>query len=403
MPTRCSGSIALLSAFVVIASVGHARAATPARAAGQLTRYFVCVEKVLTNGGKSVTDYFSDVVSFTKVPPGPLDATFADFVAAKYGVKGSPACVQVASEQDGRQQLAKMQSPDRKAVLTGWKYDPAAANAPAPAPAPPAAPRGRGKGDNVSSGPPADVQLFLFCWEIAADYTVYITKVVAHPTPLAQIQRIPAEYSDFIAARYGVKTSASCPASRFSQAELEAQRTREIAQIRRGSPKARFVEVDWTPKPQDAPPAPGRGATNPAPAAPAPNALDAYNKALAAQRPASNTGAAAPAPVAAAAKPPAPAVETFSYCYAYGTPQGPGNGKPRRQHFYVTPIFARTAADQPGGDWQKFIRAAHTDEGFNASCSAPQPRAAVEKARTDQVASMRKLANFDVVDVDWKR
>jgi hypothetical protein len=327
--------------------------------------YFVCSVDTRTPSNRLI--YVSEVMGpygqrmETNYTSTILERDFNEFLNSTYTRPGASHCTGYESVAKAKESITKALgfAAGAKLVETGWKSS---------APAAPAASATAASASAPSGG------VHAFCWLAAADYTIYISRPADFG--VVNMQTVDPEFAKYVEATYGVRQSAKCFASRDA-AQLEAERQRTMNQIKRTS-KPTFVELDWTPqaKPVASVPAPGRGA----PAAPS-----------------------AP-PVAAPPKQaPAQTIETFSYCYAYGTPQGPGTGKPRKQHYYVTPVFTRSATDRPDGDWQKFIRAAHTDEAFNASCTAPGPRATTDQKRTEQVASMRKLANFDVDDVDWKK
>jgi len=191
--------------------------------------------------------------------------------------------------------------------------------------------------------------------------------------------------------------------NRFRQAQID--------QLRKGSARVKFVDVDWSPTPEPAA-APAKAA---APTTPSPSAQDAYEKALAAQRPRSNTEAtstakpATPTTAPAAATPPAPArpaaaaasASLYAYCYANST-QRPASG-PVQQHFYVTPIFPVAPGVNVGEAFQSFMRSEYPTENVGRpSCANGIPQINADAARRGMLAGRRSMPNVTVTELTWK-
>lgn len=249
-----------------------------------------------------------------------------------------------------------------------------------------------------------------WCWEASNDYVAYFSRVETYH--VGQISGVEQEFAKFIEKTYGLRgVSASCFGSYYpGQAEIVRQRT--IDDIKRSAPAkfpVKFVELDWAPAPTAA--APAAAPAQSAPTAPAASAQNAYEKALAAQRPRSVGSSAPPrartadadadvAPRLAAAVV-TQAAPTYSYCSANGTPTARSKG-PVHQHFYVTQPFPLAAGQHPDGAFQNFLRAAHPGEIFTARCSTAGPLATVENSRRVNIGGKQKNPYFDIQEVRWQ-
>jgi hypothetical protein len=397
---------ALLSALIVTAL------AAPANAA--VTGYYVCTADASTDGGKTSTTYLSEVIPNTGFRPGQITG-FREFLAQTYKINTTPRCFERSTEAQARD-FMRTTSPGVNKVMTGWKFT--AAGTPTPAPSPTgqvAAPQqDSSKILPGTTKAPSDA-LQGYCFQYTKD-KLFITKTFLYNRPNGD--GVDQEFSAYVSKTYGTPAYASsrCAAVRVDASRVESLRQNEISELKR-YPNLQLVEFEWAPAPKPEPPA-----QTAAPATPAPNALDAFNKAVAAQRPASNTapqpapGAApqqtaraTPAPVApkatpAPASPPsAPEVSTYSYCYAYGTPP-PLNGRAAKQHFYITKSFPAATSANLNRDFAAFLTAEHPAESMNASCLSPTALDQADKGRQDAITLRRKqTTTFDVVEVDWKR
>jgi hypothetical protein len=341
--------------------------------------YWVCYEF----NGPPNKDYYSAVFVDTIDHFTASMKAFGKYVAATYHEPDRiPTCPAYHSEAQARAALEQRVALAKgRAVETGWTPTGIAA----PAAAPPATPPAQ-QAAAVPAHPPVQDRHFDpnapapayygFCWEVAGDYTAYVTPVWSLDN--VNKQHVSIDFHAFIQTTYGQNESAYCPAD-AGQAKAAGARQDQIEEFRKATPKtrtAKVVEVDWKPTTNaaDAP------TPRPAAAAPPPTpALDAYQQALAAQRP---KGVAA-------------ALSTF--CYATGSPAGGGP-----VHVYVTKVFSSAPAAQYGRAFQAYLRGAHHDENVGAGMCATAPDAdTAQGSRQEYIASQRKNPTRAVVDVDW--
>ena len=225
-----------------------------------------------------------------------------------------------------------------------------------------------------------DSHSFAFCWEIAADYSVYITPVLDLGNGV-EVQRVNRDFHAFIQERYNANASAQCPAAR-DHAGADRDRQDQIDQLKRTTPKTRtlkFVDVEW--KPAAATHSAAKAPTA-IPSAPKPSALDAYQQAMAAQRP---NGVAASQQV---------------FCHADGAHSGGGGGQAQ---IYVSKVFAAAATAQAGVAFQTYLRGAHPDLTIStATCQTAPDADTLQGTRADYIANQKKIPTRAVVEVDWK-
>ena len=367
--------------------------------------FFVCG---LDNGAATApTLYFSDVIADTGLAPSALATRFTDYVAANYKLAKRPAtCAPYRTEAEARaavkEQVARQGS---KVVETGWKLGGSATPSGSLAASQPAKPKGKTKEDGLGS---TSAERSIFCWTITPDYIVYMSKLADLPAAVIS-SRLSQQFDAFTAKTYGTTPGGRCQVTMPD--EGNRLRQAEIDQLRKGSARVKFVEFDWSPtaEPTAAPAKPA------APTTAAPSAQDAYEKALAAQRPRSNTEATSPAKPATPSPAPAAATSTaparpagaaasanlYAYCYANST-QRPSSG-PVQQHFYVTPIFPVAPDANVSEAFQNFMRSEYPTENVGRpSCTNGIPQNNADAARRGMLAGRRGTPNVTVTELTWK-
>ena len=354
--SRAFSSFLLVAALVVLfaAMATLAAAALPARQAPpQVTGYYVCVLAVGSSTASTV--YLSDVIPDTGFRPGPVATGFREFTTETYQVKGQPECFERRTEAEARD-FIKTTSPGQKKVMTGWKFSAAPTAAPAAATKPVTPQPDTSKPRYGTTGPSGELQGY--CYEFA-NQKMYITQPFLYGTRTSQTSqdRVDAEFADFIMKKYGTQPGASAACAGLRDANrVTTSRQLQLDQAQ-GVLKVQVVELDWTPAQKTAPAA-------------------------------QNPGAAGQV------------AQTYSFCYATGSPKGENN--PTRYHFYITQTLPRAAAEPLDDQFRKFINAAHPNETLSASCTPAWAMAQAEKNRQDTVAG-RKRPNYDIVEITWKR
>ena len=392
----------LMRRLVLITSLAAFAGLVPVRPAHAQTgpMYWVCEHNTRTV--PTSTLYVSDVTGpygariNTGYSSDYLDREFGRFLIDTYKLTGAPShCTGYESVARAEAWIKTLiqRAASAKVVETHWKS------------AVPPQPDGKNPADSQPLAP-----LHAFCWIGSGNNpaTIYISRAAVFGR--INIQGVPNEYAAYIEQTYGVRQSASCPASRDA-AETNAERQRLLDQIRRTTKAVTFVELDWAPpsKPVPATGTPVAAATPPPLAAPRSNTAAApANKPPVSADPISSGPASTPKPSAPAnAAPPAPpaaqAPPKYSYCYAYGTPEPPGRGA-AKQHFYISQPFQATSYAGLNQEFEAFIRGGHPGEKISASCLALGPLETAQTGRQTVIALRRKqTATFDVVEVDWKR
>lgn len=382
---RFVGSLPMiLGVMLLTATVFPRRAAaqTPAAQSG-LHGYWVCYEF----NGAGQTDYYSGVFPYTADNQTAAMTGFENYVATTYHEpKKIPTCPFYGTEAQAKAALDQhVKIAKNKVVQTGWTptaVGPSSAASPAPAAAttaaPPAARPAPAPGtDKVThSNPPGPAHGY--CSEMTADYTVYVTQVFSleHVLP----QKVSGEFHAFIQKTYGQNVSDYCPAQYGEPSLLTAARQHDLDDFRRTTPRTRtlnIVDVDWKPTPDAVAAAP---APQPAAATPTP-ALDAYQQALAAQRP---RGVAA--------------AQTM-FCSADGAQRG-GGGKAQ---IYVSKVFAAGSTTQAASAFQSYLSGAHPEVIVSpATCRSAPDADTVQGTRQEYLDTQRKIPTRTVVEVDWK-
>jgi len=376
---RFFGSLPIALGFMLLTTAASPQAAAqaPATQSG-LHGYWVCYEF----NGAGNTDYYSGV--FPYAPDNQVEAItgFENYVAITYHEpKRIPTCPFYATEAQAQAALDQhVKIAKNRAVQTGWRPTAAVpSSAASPAPSPSAKPAPAPSTDEVTFSAPSE-SVYGYCSELAADYTLYITLVfnLEHVTP----QKVSGEFHALIQKTYGQNESAYCPAQHSDASVLATARQHDLDDLKRSTPKTRtlkIVMVDWKPTPDLISTAP---APKPANAAPRPTpALDAYQQALAAQRP---NGVAA--------------AETM-FCYADGAQRGGGG----QAQIYVSKVFAAASTAQVGSAFQVYLRGAHPDVIIStATCPMAQDADTLQGTRQEYIENQRKISTRNVVEVDWK-
>jgi len=381
----------LTSTLFVIAPEARQQAATQ-------QAYIVCYQF----NGAPKTDYYSD--------PFPDTGNFSKFVndfdnyvdATYHAGKHIPTCVYYKDQADAVAALRqKVSIAKTKVIETHWRSSDPAAPTPVQSPSMGAQPKGPDKSPSNPNAGAGNASAYAFCWEIDGDYTVYITPVLK----LDKVN-VQGDFGAFIQKTYAVNARPACPTMR-DQAEVERSRQDQIDELKRATPKTRvlkFVDVAWTPPSTPATTAPAQTGV---PSAPQVNPLDAYQKALEAQRPngvaapGSSAGARAAGATQAAATTAAKPATAPMFCYAIGSPSS--SSASHQSHTYVTKVFAGAATAQPGAAFQTFLRNAHRDENISpGTCSTAPDADTLQGTREEYIATQRKTANRTVVEVDWK-
>jgi hypothetical protein len=210
------------------------------------------------------------------------------------------------------------------------------------------------------------------------------------------LDALQKEFLEYLRADRGYRNSgafATTCSGKSTIAELATMRDL----LHQRFPQLKFVETGW--KPGVKPTATPTPSATPSPVASP--AMSANEKALAAQRPASNTAAKpSPSPARPAATPAVEVPATYSYCIAYGaTPAGT-----TAQHFYISQPFKVSPGERLDQTFEKYLGSVHPGERISASCLSPGLLDAAQKSRQTTVDRRRKQpAQFDVIEVDWKR
>jgi len=250
---------------------------------------------------------------------------------------------------------------------------------------------------------------WVICYSEASSSPIYVSgdihlDVPPGPDPHANwsdggasakaVGQVQDDFLAYLKADYGYKSQsaypASCTGNRPSAAALADIRER----MHQRFPQLKFVETGWmpgkTPKPTAAP-----EATGPKPAPPPLAAQTAYEKALEAQRPKSNT----PAPASPTA---ADDGKTYSFCSAVGhPPHRPSEAA--RSTYYLSAVFPAKPGEQPGAAFEKVLQRAHPEENVRGTtCTAPQARSVTESARETEIGARKGNPYITTLQVDWK-
>lgn len=251
---------------------------------------------------------------------------------------------------------------------------------------------------------------FAYCYANLPGATGYVENQATYFTaiyPFARGGVSPGFFTEYVEKKYSLRSAGPAGCSYgSSQAGVETSFKQRLAQLR--SSGQTVIETDWTDEkhaalmadvknnPPPTPVAPSKPQT-----APPSDAQTAYEKAMAAQRPALNTapGSAAASSVPAAA-PAGVESEKYSFCYVVGSQAGPSAGA-SRPNYYVTGVFESSGTVQPQRAFSQMVRANHPREALGGTvCSTPQPMNATEIARTNRLN--KEKAQYNVVELNWK-
>ena len=206
-------------------------------------------------------------------------------------------------------------------------------------------------------------EYIMYCWAIMPDYTVYITQIVRYPMA-ANPNNADQHFNNFMASKYGVKVNSRC--SVLPDKTVEKFRQAEMDRLLRGSPKIRFVNVDWVP-PSTPPAVVAAPKPTAVPTAPALTPMQQYEQAMMAQKPKSVSGAALQQAMKAAdtaasppsVKPPSAPTETYAYCVGRGSPR---DGAPGHTTHYISTLFPATPDARPTALFTTYLSHAHPQE-----------------------------------------
>lgn len=167
-------------------------------------------------------------------------------------------------------------------------------------------------------------------------------------------------------------------------------------------PQLKFIETAW--KPGMSATLDKSSAAKPATPPPVP-AQTAYEKALAAERPAGSSASpldAAGVPTSGNSAATNTNGQKYSYCYTIGDlPHA--SSAPARSNYYVSPIFAAGPTSPPAAGFQKMLQAANPRVGIQtATCTTPQPIAATQTSRKNEIAARQNNPYVTTVEVNWK-
>jgi hypothetical protein len=237
---------------------------------------------------------------------------------------------------------------------------------------------------------------YVLCYSSAEQSPMYLSSDIHIDVPKSPdhsdagaLSGLKAEFLAYIKADRGFRSASAYPAEcagAVSVADLALER--EL--LHKRFPQLTLVETGWTPgmTPKSAP--------SSAPAAPAgPASPSAYEKALAAQRPASAQAPTAPLP------PDVPG-RNYTWCWVLGHPPHlPAEAA--RSVFYVSGLLEADGTATPTAAFEDALRTAHPQEQIRgATCTAPQPMSVASKARDTEVAARRNSSYMTVLQVDWK-
>jgi hypothetical protein len=394
-------------AVVVVASNASAPVASAAAAGPQAAAagrgFYVCHADA---GTATVTTYVSDVMPASG-RPGPIQTAFREHVASTYHVSvPQPAlCTWSDNEAEARQKrtadLARANS-----VATRWTFS-GAAPAAAAAPAVSAPPAQASQTANAAAAP-----VLGFCTArtpggatFVPGETVYFSAIFSFPDTRGNYARF--EFGQYLGKKSSIAqwSAPSCTtALDRDRGQMNAELQRQVALFRNQG--VSVVMTDWTrdthaalmaelaknpppaasaPAPQSAPPSPAQGA---------------FERALEAQRPRSNTP---PAPAAGATAPAVPgggaAAQRFTFCSATGTPYR-GTAQP---HYYVTQIFPASSSseNQLANTFQRYLAQQHRQEEIGHAACPTGPRNTVETNRGGQITGARDNYKQAVVELNW--
>lgn len=386
----------LSAAMVLTFLTAHAAAWTtprpPLNGSGtQFTKgFWVCYEF----NGAGHTDYYSGVIPYTPTNQTDVTIGFENYVAATYHEpKQIPTCPYYTTEEQAKTALAQfVKNAKGKVVQTGWTLTgvvpPSAASAapPATATAPPAPPASS-PAPKPAPAPGADkvyntgssTTRYMYCWTILGDYRSFFTPTFSLDG--VNPQKVNLDFVAYIRKTYGGNPSAECDAS-ISTSASDAAQQNKMDELTRSTPKTQHLtitNVEW--KPAAAPAETPAPASQGVPSAPKPSAMDAYQQAMAAQRP---NGVAA---------------SMQMFCYATGAQPG-GAGKAQ---IYVSKIFPAAPTSQPGVAFQTYLRGAHSGQIIGtATCPTAPDADTLQGTRQEYLDNQRKIPTRAVVEVDWK-
>lgn len=410
-----------LPAWLVLASVALflptcapaalARASAPLSPPPDTEGWYIC----------ALGNYFSDIFAAPDTMDSFRDMTaqFQQFVLSQYKSQAPShavsSCNRYLSQRLAQNALSNFNN--GKNVLTGWKYGTTAAPAAAPgqpgAAAPPMA---------AAGSPPSPDQL-RFCWVSEtspadpynnAGRPAYFTAMFAADQDHAAAGG--SLFAKYIEKKYSVPYHGPSYCSGGTTA-LQAR----IAYVKQHGGAA--VMTDWTPDKHEAlmaelaknPPSPPPAAPVAKKTPPPPSAAqEAYEKAMAAQRPQS----VSQAQLAAAAKTPAPGSsrapatpaaaapsagttgEKYMFCYSTGSPyRGTASS-----HYYVTQVFPAPAGNShPQNAFGAYLHGQYQRESISGHyCSTPASMSVAESTRRSYIENQRKIPNRVVVELNWK-
>jgi hypothetical protein len=399
---------AVACAVVLVASNAPAPVASAATAGGQAPAagrgFYVCSADT---GTATPTTYVSEVMPASG-RPGPIQTAFREYVTSSYHVRVplSAPCRWSDNEAEARQKraadLARANS-----VAAGWTFTGAA---PAAAATPLAVSAPRAQTNQTANA--AAAQVLGFCTArtpggatFVPGEAVYFSSIFGFPDTRSNYGRF--EFGEYLRKKSSIAqwSAPSCTtALDRDRGQMNAELERQVALFK--TQGLSVVMTDWTRDTHAAlmaelakNPPPTASAPAPKPPPPSP-AQDAFERALEAQRPRSNTPPAAAAGAgAAAAAGGSAAAQRFTFCSATGTPYR-GTAQP---HYYVTQIFPASSSseNQLANTFQRYLVQQHPQEGIGHSECPTGPRNTVETNRSTQITGARNNYKQPVVELNW--
>lgn len=355
--------------------------------------------------------YVSAMFDASKASPGEDGkwvVAFGNYVAAHIDPKPAQAvrCIaeSAAAAQATLNTWKKSASSGGPIVKeTGWVY-----RGPEPGPV---------SNKGVAPGQGSGTGQWVLCYSDVSQSPLYLSGDFQIDVPLARagpepdpssvaanaraIGELKTTFLAYIQKQYGYHSSSSYPVyCQGGAGEGDLAGARDLLHSRFAQVK--FVETGWKPgmlatadKSSEAKPA-----TPPSSAA-----QTAYERAMAAQRPATSSASrvdAAGVPISGNSAATDTSGQKYSYCYTIGSlPHAPSEAA--RSNYYVSPVFAAGPASAPAPTFQKMLQAAHPQVQIQtATCSKPQSLAATQTSRNNEIAARKNNPYITTVEVNWK-
>ena len=360
--------------------------------------YALCFENT---GAKN---YVTAIFDASKGEKTAWEVAFPKYLAKKFGPQtGNSGCMVYGSQAAAQHTLEgwkQQQSQAHKVVETSWTPDEQPTSTAASASN--AAGGGSGSQGNQGSGQ------YVLCYSDVGQSPVYLSADIHISVPLepgaqsgqsdggASVRardELKAAFLTYIKKQYGYHSSSAYPAyCDGAAAAADLAPRREVLHSR--FHQMTFVETSWKPGMSSTV---DKSAAAAKPATPPPSAAQtAYEKALEAQRPKGTT------PPSQSSVAEDTSGKTYSYCSTIGSlPHAPS--APARSNYYVSAVFAAGLASQAAPAFQKMLQTANPQVQIQTpTCTTPQPMAATQTHRNNEIAARRNNPYISTVEVNWK-